>query len=126
MPQKPSHLSNPVTCYTMAHIANIIKPYSRRSKEGFVGDSDGLPEPIVDPSRMTNREFPPADCLPGSERKIELMALRHECGLPLHHPEDQREDQGDRFLKPAVFQSNAVQPNAADDLEPIDDDEDFS
>lgn len=64
----------------------------------FCGDSCGLHEPIRDPESMSDAEFPPTSCLPGSAEKMAVMRDRYASGLPAFHPRDARRDDEERFL----------------------------
>lgn len=51
---------------------------------------------FFEPSPAT--DFHPTDAIGGSPAKIEVMRLRVELGLPIHHKDDYRGDDGEGYL----------------------------
>lgn len=82
----------------------------------FSGDSFGLHEPIRDPEAMTDAEFPPTGCLPGSAEKMAVMGDRYASGLPVFHPRDVRRDDEERFLLRDAVGPNGLGGDEEDDF----------
>lgn len=44
-----------------------------------------------EPSEVPSGQFERTDAMPGTRQKVEVLAERVRCGLPLWHPEDRRD-----------------------------------